>query len=172
MKTSIKAITLAVAALAFSASVGAVQTPSTGTIHFSGVISAGVCSLDTQSANQTVDMGKYIVKDFKKGMTKPVPFDIKLKDCDGASVAHITFNSTAISQKAGTFGLSPASTARNVGLEIKEDDGVAIQPNTPSRAQQIRDDKTLHFTANYIGTGGDVFPGTVKNDVNFLVDYD
>ena len=57
-----------------------------GTVHFKGELVNAACSVNTDSSEQTVNLGQYRTAKFTKvgDTTSNIPFTIELNDCDPA----------------------------------------------------------------------------------------
>ena len=77
-----------VSALLFSAAASAADPVivNGGTVHFTGELVNAACAVSTESSNQTVELGQYRTAKLAASgdLSTPVPFKIKLVDCDPA----------------------------------------------------------------------------------------
>lgn len=62
-----------------------------GTVHFKGEIIDAPCSISPDTADQTVDLGQVSNSALKdNGKSVPVPFNIKLQNCDVSTYKTVT----------------------------------------------------------------------------------
>ncbi|NQF19460.1 type 1 fimbrial protein subunit FimA, partial [Enterobacter hormaechei] len=62
-----------------------------GTVHFKGELVNAACSVNTDSSEQTVNLGQYRTAKFTKvgDTTSNIPFTIELNDCDPAVAKNV-----------------------------------------------------------------------------------
>ncbi|ASV56848.1 hypothetical protein LJPFL01_3485 [Lelliottia jeotgali] len=148
-----------------------------GKIKFEGTVIEAACSIDSDSLDQTVQMGaiaKHALEGGKK--SSPVDFSIKLHDCDTSvgSTATVAFNGIA-GDSAGTLDKTFATTGTaggGVGVAITDLGGVAIEPNSASTPMTLADgDNELEFQAYVVGSTTSVIAGAFSSVANFVMDY-
>gem|GEM_PF-178687 len=100
-----------------------------GTVHFKGELVNAACSVNTDSSEQTVNLGQYRTAKFTKvgDTTSNIPFTIELNDCDPAvaKTAAVAFtghtDTTAYSTQLGygnwELSADRANAARRTLLE-------------------------------------------------------
>jgi major type 1 subunit fimbrin (pilin) len=173
---SVSALTLS--ASAFAAPV----TVNGGTVHFVGELVNAACAVHTDSADQTVNLGQYRTASLAASgdKTTPVPFQIKLVDCDPtvSATAAVAFYGQADSTNAGLLAVSAGGSnqtaATNVGIEISDDasKALAVDGATFSTPKDlIAGDNALNFSARYVATGAST-PGQANADATFVVKYE
>ncbi|WP_411136381.1 fimbrial protein [Escherichia coli] len=95
-----------------------------GVIHFKGEVVNAACAIDSESMNQTVELGQVRSSRLAKAgdLSSAVGFNIKLNDCDTnvSSNAAVAFLGTTVTSNDDTLALqsSAAGSAQNVGIQI------------------------------------------------------
>ncbi|TCM65169.1 major type 1 subunit fimbrin (pilin) [Acinetobacter calcoaceticus] len=151
-----------------------------GTIKFTGEIVNAACAVNTQSANQTVDLGQHrtAALAIKGDKTPVVPFKIALEDCDPtvSATASVAFYGKATADGAllevsSAGSNSPA--AENVGIQITDFSNkvLGFTGTDFSTAKTLNAGKNeLGFTAQYVATGT-ATPGRADAEATFVVKY-
>ena len=153
-----------------------------GTVHFKGELANAACSVNTDSSEQTVNLGQYRTAKFTKvgDTTSNIPFNIELNDCDPqvAQTAAVAFTGqidpTDKTLLAVTSGNND-NTAKGVGIEILDSKSSVLTPDgaTFSAAQTlIEGTNTLKFTARYKSTAATTAPGQANADATFVMKYE
>ncbi|EFB7611713.1 S-fimbrial adhesin major pilin SfaA-I, partial [Escherichia coli] len=157
----------------------AVTTVNGGTVHFKGEVVDAACAVNTNSANQTVLLGQVrsakLANDGEK--SSPVGFSIELNDCSSATAGHasIIFAGNVIATHNDVLSLqnSAAGSATNVGIQILDHTGTAVQFDGVTASTQFTlTDGTnkIPFQAVYYATGKST-PGIANADATFKVQY-
>lgn len=143
-------------------------------IKFTVNIITWSCTISTSSQDITVDLGDYPDYYFKSaGQTTPAKyFSISLSDCNNTSVT-TTFTGTANSANSHYLALNSGSTAKNIAVEILDNDKTLLPLNTESSAVTLDSNKsaTLGFWANYISTADSITGGSADADATFTINY-
>lgn len=173
---------IAATLLALSGSSLAAATATTvtgGQVHFTGSVVDAACSVDTSSADQTVQMGQVRVAKF--GTTsgtlanQKVPFAIELADCDTTTVknAAITFAGNGASGSPSVLdNTAGPGSAVGVGIQLYDNAGKALALGTLSPVTTlINGANSLKFSADYISTATAVKAGDVNATATFNVTY-
>ncbi|HDR2162254.1 TPA: type 1 fimbrial major subunit FimA [Enterobacter cancerogenus] len=165
-----------------SAANAATTTVNGGTVHFKGELVNAACSVNTKSADQTVNLGQYRTAHFTKvGDTSTnVPFTIELNDCDPAvaSTAAVAFTGQTDATDKTLLAISSGSNANSatgVGIEILDTTSATLTPDgsTFSAAQTlIEGTNTLNFAARYKATAATTEPGQANADATFVMKYE
>ncbi|ENV91980.1 type 1 fimbrial major subunit FimA [Acinetobacter bereziniae] len=182
MKLSLlKIATLSALAISGSAFAADAVTVNGGTVHFTGELVNAACAVSTESANQTVDLGQYRIARLEAAgdKTTPVPFQIKLVDCDPTvqATAAVAFYGQAETSNPNLLTVSAgsnATSATNVGIEISDDTSKILGVSGSSFSTPknlIAGDNTLQFSARYVATGKST-PGQANADATFVVKYE
>ncbi|EFE1030677.1 fimbrial protein [Escherichia coli O8:H8] len=117
---------LAMSSAAVSAAEGDESVTTTvngGVIHFKGEVVNAACAIDSESMNQTVELGQVRSSRLAKAgdLSSAVGFNIKLNDCDTnvSSNAAVAFLGTTVTSNDDTLALqsSAAGSAQNVGIQ-------------------------------------------------------
>ena len=171
---------LAMSSAAVSAAEGDESvTTNGGVIHFKGEVVNAACAIDSESMNQTVELGQVRSSRLAKAgdLSSAVGFNIKLNDCDTnvSSNAAVAFLGTTVTSNDDTLALqsSAAGSAQNVGIQILDRTGeVLILDGATFSAKTDLIDGTniLPFQARYIALGQSV-AGTANADATFKVQY-
>jgi minor fimbrial subunit len=138
---------------------------------------SNACSVSAGSANQTVNLGTWAVKQFVE-TPQPLPlirFTINLVDCGpAASGVKVTFNGIQDTNNNQLFKLNAGSTASRVGVAILDRNRNRIPPGWTSIPTQLTGNATnvpLVFFAQYVATGGVVTAGSANADATFTMEY-
>lgn len=129
-------------------------------IDFFGTVVNRPCNIDSQSADQLVDMGTVIIKTlYRYEHTTPVPFSIVLTDCKTN-----VFNAVTVTFSGAEDGELPGKLAINNGangaaIALFDAKGTAINLNQATDATAIQTGTTtLQFSAYVQG-----HPSAIKN---------
>lgn len=138
---------LAMSSAAVSAAEGDESVTTTvngGVIHFKGEVVNAACAIDSESMNQTVELGQVRSSRLAKAgdLSSAVGFNIKLNDCDTnvSSNAAVAFLGTTVTSNDDTLALqsSAAGSAQNVGIQILDStDYKRIKSGKPATRQCI-----------------------------------
>ncbi|HAI8831506.1 TPA: fimbria/pilus periplasmic chaperone [Escherichia coli] len=130
---------LAMSSAAVSAAEGDESVTTTvngGVIHFKGEVVNAACAIDSESMNQTVELGQVRSSRLAKAgdLSSAVGFNIKLNDCDTnvSSNAAVAFLGTTVTSNDDTLALqsSAAGSAQNVGIQILDRTGEVLIKDT------------------------------------------
>lgn len=159
----------------------AATTVDGGVVHFKGDLVNAACAVDSDSADQTIPLGQYRTASFT-GVGTVAPekqFDIKLTDCDTtvSNTASVSFSGPVDAENNSALSLTSGSgSAKGVGIQIKDGmNGNPLQLDGSvfsAPVQLIDGTNVLHFSAQYIQTAEDVFPGEANADATFQVQYE
>ncbi|ENB5115374.1 type 1 fimbrial major subunit FimA [Escherichia coli] len=149
---------LAMSSAAVSAAEGDESVTTTvngGVIHFKGEVVNAACAIDSESMNQTVELGQVRSSRLAKAgdLSSAVGFNIKLNDCDTnvSSNAAVAFLGTTVTSNDDTLALqsSAAGSAQNVGIEILDRTGevLILDGATFSAKTDLIDESELIMTA-------------------------
>lgn len=173
---NVKKIALAVAVISGIA-MGAANAADQGhgTVTFTGSIIDAPCSIAPESIDQIVDLGQVSQAALKDGGTSnPVPFNIKLEQCDTATLQTVqaTFTGAASSGNPDLLGIT--GTAKGASIAITNGAGDVIVLGQPSPAQTLQDgNNTLAFSAYLQGDGASatIVPGSFQSVTDFTLSY-
>lgn len=150
-----------------------------GVVHFKGEVVNAACAIDSESMNQTVELGQVRTARLAKtgDLSSAVGFNIKLNDCDStvAGTAAVAFLGTTITGNDDTLALqnSAAGAAQNVGIQILDRSGTVLTldgATFSTKTDLIDGTNILPFQARYIATGQSI-AGTANADATFKVQY-
>lgn len=192
MKAQFRIMACVITVLVSGAAVAAITTnpgSSAGTqgpggqVNFTGSITDSSCNVESDSKNQTVDLGKWAKSYFTGAGTETTKtaFHIKVTDCPD-SVAHVSvlFDGKKDSTNASLLAIdSGAGSAAGVGIKLFEDDqNQVIKLGTVSKQHDIQQgsdgaDGTadLTFFADYASTGANIMTGKANGVADFNMVY-
>ncbi|GCH22929.1 fimbrial chaperone protein [Escherichia coli] len=137
---------LAMSSAAVSAAEGDESVTTTvngGVIHFKGEVVNAACAIDSESMNQTVELGQVRSSRLAKAgdLSSAVGFNIKLNDCDTnvSSNAAVAFLGTTVTSNDDTLALqsSAAGSAQNVGIQILDRTGEVLMQGKKENTLRI-----------------------------------
>lgn len=153
-----------------------------GTVHFKGELVNAACAVNTESADQIVNLGQYRTAKFSNvgDTTTNVPFTIELNDCDPAvaKTASVAFSGQIDGSDNTLLAVSSGSNdnaAKGVGIEILDSKSSTLIPDGASfSAEQtlIEGTNTLKFAARYKATAATTEPGQANADATFVMKYE
>ncbi|QMV52648.1 fimbrial protein [Ewingella americana] len=167
---------IAIAILAGSA-FASVAHAASGTINFTGNVTAATCTIDTGSKNQTVALGTVGTTDFPTAGSTSGNGQITmvLSACPaGATQASVSFGGPADASNGNLLKLDSAATATGVAIALFEDDGsTAIPLGQPSKTHPLSatEQNALTYFAKYQSTAATVGEGTANATADFTVLY-
>jgi major type 1 subunit fimbrin (pilin) len=149
-----------------------------GTISFTGSVTAAACTVNTQTATQSVDLGSINSAGFTSvgtvaGATR---FDITLASCPNTiTKTSVKFDGTPDATDSRLLALTSGQTATGLGVAIYESNGTTLIPmQTASASKDLEEDATtttMTFIAKYMSTGEKVEAGTAGASTSFTVGY-
>ena len=187
MKTQLRIMACAIAVLVSGAATAATSLPANagtqgkgGQVEFTGEITDASCNVDTSSANQTVDLGKW-AKSYFTGPgveTTKTAFRIKVKGCP-SSVQNVAvlFDGKTDTQKNTLLAVNGGATG--VGIKLYEDDaskqvilGTATKQHAViAGATGATGTADLLFYADYEATGATMTTGLANGVADFNMIY-
>lgn len=159
-----------------------------GDTHFRGSLAEGACVVSSESRDMHVDMGQYRNNEFTGvGSESPlhIPFVVHLSDCNPelADRIGISFYGMTDPKEPDAFlvtsgdgspvGVSGDAGFSGLGLVISDAQGNTIVPDMPPHLTTHVDgwDISIPFTARYRATSREVYPGSLRSDVDFRLVY-
>lgn len=151
-----------------------------GQIEFSGSITDTSCDIDSTSANQIVDLGKWASSYFTGAgsETTKTAFHIKVKDCPATvTKVSVLFDGARDSNNSNLLAVNGG--AQGVAIKLYEDDkATPINIGTESHDQAViagtsasnSGTADLEFFADYISTSA-VSAGAANGTANFNMIY-
>lgn len=148
-------------------------------IAFFGTVVTRPCTLEPQSAEQSVDMGSVIVKYiYRNQHTVPVPFSINLTDCKTSVFKSVNVTFTGIEDQELLGKLAINDGKNGVAIALFDREGNEILLGKPTKATQLDNgSNVLQFSAYVEGR-----PSAIKNQTitegsfssvaNFLLAYE
>ncbi|KQN64123.1 fimbrial protein [Erwinia sp. E602] len=176
-----KKILLSVAAAAIALTAVNAQAAN-GTVAFTGQIVKATCTVDNDSKNQSVFIGKYPTTAFSAAgdVTASKAFNIKLVNCDTGSYS-LRFDGPTL---AGYPNLLAVSAATGVGIEILSNDekiipinqtasttALAAITNTAASGSTANGTATFNLKARYKSTTANVTEGAANASSTFTIEY-
>ncbi|WP_336777771.1 fimbrial protein [Pantoea sp. USHLN256] len=154
-----------------------------GKINFTGTILDSACTIDTNTANQTVNLGKIPKSSFNAAgaVAAATRFSIMLNNCPAAvTSASIKFDGNADSSDTNILALNSGQTAKGVGIAFYEEDGItAIPLATQSKSitldtsagEEPANSNKMTFVAKYKAMQASVVAGTANATSDFTITY-
>ena len=151
-----------------------------GQIEFSGSITDTSCNIDSTSANQIVDLGKWASSYFTGAgsETTKTAFHIKVKDCPATvTKVSVLFDGTRDSNNSNLLAVNGG--AQGVAIKLYEDDkATPINLGTESKDQAViagtsgsnSGTADLEYFAEYISTSAGS-AGSANGTANFNMVY-
>ncbi|WP_434583428.1 fimbrial protein [Klebsiella sp. R390] len=151
-----------------------------GQVEFTGSITDTSCNIESTSANQVVDLGKWASSFFAGAgsETTKTAFHIKVKDCPSSvTKVSVLFDGTRDTNNSDLLAVNGG--AQGVAIKLYEDDkSTPINLGTVSRDQNVvagtsgasTGTADLEFFADYISTSA-VSAGAANGTANFNMVY-
>ncbi|MEX9786720.1 fimbrial protein [Providencia manganoxydans] len=148
-----------------------------GTVTFEGSIIEAACGISPESTDQTVNLGQVASAQLtKNGTSRPVPFTIKLVDCDTSEKKTVNVQFTGAINSELDDALAIQGSASGAGVVITGLDGapVKLDGSKPAEADYVtlqNSDNSLLFSAYLKADGTEVIPGSFTALANFTMSY-
>lgn len=151
-----------------------------GQVEFTGSITDSSCNVDSTSANQSVDLGKWASSYFTGAgsETTKTAFHIKVKDCPSTvTTVSVLFDGTRDTNNSDLLAIN--GTASGVAIKLYEDDkSTPVDLGTVSRGHSVTAGASgaatgtadLGFFADYVSTSA-VSAGSANGTANFNMIY-
>lgn len=163
--------------LSFTHPINAIADQGHGRVNVQGSIVEVPCAIDTQSRDQSVDMGvtptAVIARD-GRGISRP--FHIRLVNCHLARLDtgrpdwrffRATFDGD---NERDLFAL--AGTARGVALELVDSEGSIAHPGLPlPPGTLVEGEQQLNYTLRLVGNRKALDAGSFRTTLRFRMDY-
>lgn len=154
----------------------AVGIGGSGKVNFSGSIVDAPCSMDPNTADQTVELGATSNLHLSNGSTStPKPFKILLEGCSGETLGSVTTTFKGLQADEDTTLLRLIGSASGAAIAINDYKGRQIKMGEASPAYNLATgNNELDFSANLKGFGSEekpVVPGEFTAIANFTLDY-
>lgn len=150
-----------------------------GTVTFNGSIIDAPCSIAPESIDQTIPLGQIsnaaLAANGNSGESTPRAFNIKLENCDTATLNTVTttFAGGGASFNADWLGLNGTAQGAAIVLASQRDGDLKL--GQPSLAQDLVDgNNTLAFSARLKGSGSAnvaIVPGEFQSIADFTLAY-
>ena len=164
-------------ALITSSTMSGLVQAADGTVKFTGNITNDTCQVDTDSKNQTVNLGTISRASFASvgDISTAQQFDIKLTDCPEGNIG-VVFSGVADDVNNDLLKLDATMTASGVGVRISEIfTGNQIKLNNTTDATRVTIDEdgdaTLSYVGQYQSTSATVVAGTADATTQFTILY-
>lgn len=144
-----------------------------GTVHFKGEIIDAPCSIAPESADQTVDLGQVSNSALaNKGSSTPVPFDIKLQNCDISTIKTVTatWSGTPDAHMQTAWGITGTASGAAIVLRDASEKQIELGKET-SPTTLTADNTTIAMSAFLQGDGEPVVPGAFTGVADFVLAY-
>lgn len=151
-----------------------------GQVEFTGSITDSSCNVDSTSANQSVDLGKWASSYFTGAgsETTKTAFHIKVKDCPSTvTTVSVLFDGTRDTNNSDLLAIN--GTASGVAIKLYEDDkSTPVDLGAVSRGHSVTAGASgaatgtadLEFFADYVSTSA-VSAGSANGTANFNMIY-
>ena len=151
-----------------------------GQVEFTGSITDSSCNVDSTSANQSVDLGKWASSYFTGAgsETTKTAFHIKVKDCPSTvTTVSVLFDGTRDTNNSDLLAIN--GTANGVAIKLYEDDkSTPVDLGAVSRGHSVTAGASgaatgtadLEFFADYVSTSA-VSTGSANGTTNFNMVY-
>lgn len=148
-------------------------------IAFFGTVVTRPCTIEPQSAEQSVDMGTVIVKYiYRNQHTVPVPFAINLTDCKTSVFKSVKVTFTGIEDQVLPGKLAINDGKNGVAIALFDSKGDEILLGEPTKATQLDNgSNVLQFNAYVEGhpsaiQNRRITEGSFSSVANFLLAYE
>jgi type 1 fimbria pilin len=146
-----------------------------GTVTFTGSIIDSPCSISPDTVDQTVNLGEVSSTALKNGGSSvPVPFQIKLEQCDTTTAKTVETTFTGANSAGNPDLLGITGTAQGASIAITNGAGDVVKLGTATPPQTIQDgNNTLEFSAYLQGDGASatIVPGSFQSVADFTLSY-
>lgn len=148
-----------------------------GKVSMYGEIVDTACAIETESRDQTIDMGVIPVSVLKQfGKAPPKPFHIQLVDChvdrySGTQNEWKSFDVTFDGPASGEF-FTVSGEAKGVQLAMRDDQGIPIIAGKPlPKKELIPGDMTLNYELQLVTNNQRLQAGSYQTLLRFKIDY-
>lgn len=144
-----------------------------GTVHFKGEIIDAPCSIAPESVDQTVDLGQVSNSALaNKGTSTPVPFGIKLQNCDISTYKTVTatWSGTPDQNMTTAWGITGTASGAAIVLRDSSEKQIELGKET-SPTTLTADNTTISMSAYLQGDGAPVVPGAFTGVADFVLAY-
>lgn len=144
-----------------------------GTVHFKGEIIDAPCSIAPESAEQTVDLGQVSSSLLaNKGTSTPVPFSIKLQNCDIKTYHTVTakWSGTPDVNMPSLWGITGTASGAAIVLRDASEKQIVLGQDTAATTLTA-DNTTIAMSAYLQGDGAAVVPGAFTGTADFVLSY-
>ena len=156
---------------AASDDVSSVHINVTANILYSG------CTIVSDDQHQTIALGNFNGAKQLLGETgSSVPVSIRLNDCsqiEGVKVSLTPNFGVEGATNSAVLALSPASSAKGVGIEILDRDYHAVDFSLSSQVTQALDGESseLRFYARFKKIANEITPGSAETGMTYSIEY-
>ncbi|HGM6401966.1 TPA: fimbrial protein [Serratia marcescens] len=145
-----------------------------GKVTFTGAIIDAPCSVSPDSVDQVVNLGQISNKVLEKmGKSNPRDFDIKLENCDTATLKTVTTTFSGVGSANNPKLLGIAGSASGAGVAISHN-GAVVELGKPTMPFILANgDSTIHFAAYLQGESASaaIVPGDFSAVANWTLAY-
>lgn len=148
-----------------------------GKITFEGKVTSGACAIKSGDTAKIVTLDTVKADTFTAAdqlANAKKPFDITLENCntDTIKTVQVTFNGQTVEGKPGVLAnTAGVGSAQNVGLQIFNSDGSALNIGDLSSKIALTGTTTIPLSVDYKSTGAKVTAGSVQSAANFTLTY-
>lgn len=147
-----------------------------GKITFYGSIIDAACSIYPGDDDQRIPLGQVSASALaNEGTSTPVPFTIRLDNCDvssenAAKTVSVTFTGATDADNNKLLGI--VGTASGAGVQITDTANKAIELGKPSELFTLNDGlNALDFYAHLQGSSKEIVTGEFESIANFALAY-
>ncbi|EMP6174903.1 type 1 fimbrial protein [Citrobacter amalonaticus] len=144
-----------------------------GTVTFTGTVSDAPCNIAADSVDQTIPFGLISKSYLNNGNEVMKNFDIKLEQCDTATLKTAAITFYGPNSSTGTE-LKTTGMAKNVAVRLASADGKDVALGTAVEAPMKGETNTLRFVAfakKSADATGDVTEGEFSSVADFRMSY-
>jgi fimbrial protein len=159
-----------------------------GVVHVRGGLGEGGCYVSSGSESMKIDMGNYRNTMFTTlGSSSPieVPFTLHITGCNPELVHQISLSFygqtdpknpllfAVQSGKGGPVGISGKNGYSGLGLALSDSENRFIAPGSVFTTSSISEsgEMLLHYKARYQKTSRNIYPGALRSEAWFLLNY-
>ncbi|MBV4413719.1 type 1 fimbrial protein [Enterobacteriaceae bacterium YMB-R22] len=168
--------------LGMSAFAHATTDQGSGTVTFTGSIIDAPCSINPDSTEQQVKLGKISsVALQNSGKSTPKNFEIHLENCSLSTQKTVTTTFTGPAGANGLLGITGSAKGASIALLDASNNPIELGKPTTPQALQVNEN-TLLFSAYLQGDGStgngedgptpvEIVPGSFESIANFILTY-
>lgn len=149
-----------------------------GTVTFSGAIVDAPCSIRSDTANQTVDLGQIsnsaLAANGQTGTPRPQPFTIVLEHCDNTTLRTVQTTFTGPYSDYDAESLALRGNASGASIVLHDGNDKKVKLGVPTDQQWLYSGINVLNLSAYLqggGTSAIIVPGQFQSVANFTLAY-